>query len=82
MDINTLLSALRDERNRLETAIGALEGLHVKSKRGPGKHKSGYPPQRKRQHISAAARKRVSAMMKQRWAERKKKAITKTRKSG
>lgn len=74
MDVQAILLALRDERNRLETAISALEGLRVKAKRGPGRHKGGYPSVAKRRHASAAARKRISEMMKQRWAERKRKA--------
>jgi len=31
-------------------------------------------PKRKRRHMSAASRKRISEMMKQRWAERKRKS--------
>ena len=74
MDIQAILLGLKGDRNRLETAITALEGLRAKSKRGPGRHKGGYPQMKKRRHMSVAARKRISEVMKQRWAERKKKA--------
>jgi hypothetical protein len=75
VDISALLLELRDERNRLDNAISALEGLRVKSKRGPGRRTTAYlTVATKRRHMSAASRKRLSAMMKQRWAEKKKKA--------
>jgi hypothetical protein len=75
MDISALLFGLRDERNRLDNAISALEGLSVKSKRGPGRRKGGYPTvAAKRRHMSAASGRHLSAMMKQKWTERKKKA--------
>lgn len=74
MDIERILSDLKGERERIDTAIRALEG--GKSGRGPGRPAgSGYG--KKRRTMSAAARKRISEMMKLRWAERKKKAKAK-----
>jgi hypothetical protein len=76
MDINSVLSDLRRERERIDQAISALEGLGATAPRrrgrpvGSGKSAAGRP----RRHMSAAARKRISEMMKQRWAERKKKS--------
>ena len=76
MDIQTVLADLRRERARLDAAIEALQGLGSGRKRGPGrpagssKSKSG----RSGRHMSAAARKRISEMMKKRWAERRKAA--------
>ena len=75
MDIQAVLADLKKERARLDAAIDALEGLGSGRKRGPGrpagsgKSKGGGP-----RHMSAAARKRISDMMKKRWAERKKAA--------
>jgi len=79
MDIQNILADLKRERDRLNSAIAALEG--------PGPRRRGRPAgsgaasstasasasKRPRRHMSAAARKRISDMMKQRWAERKRK---------
>jgi len=70
MDIQQILSDLRNERERIDAAIRALEGG---GKRGPGRPVGSG---RKRRTMSPAARKRISEMMKIRWAERKKKAKT------
>ena len=68
MDIQSLVSELRAERNRLDLAISALEGLTSSAAR------RGRPPKAasaggKRRTMSPAARKRISAAMKQRWAK-------------
>jgi hypothetical protein len=76
MDIQNILSDLKRERDRLDRAISALEGT------APGQRRRGRPAGSRnvataaaprRRHMSAAARKRISEMMKQRWAERKRK---------
>ena len=68
MDIQNLISELKAERSRLDQAISALEGLTSSAPR------RGRPPKAasaggKRGTMSAAARKRISAAMKQRWAK-------------
>lgn len=68
MDIKQILSDLRGERDRIDAAIRALEG--GRTGRGPGRPAGSG---RKRRTMSASARKRISEMMKLRWAERKKK---------
>jgi hypothetical protein len=72
MDIQSLLAELTKERDRIERAIAALSAIGSGARRGPGRPagKSG----RGRRHMSPAARKRISEMMKKRWAERKRKA--------
>jgi hypothetical protein len=75
MDIQEIVSALREERDRLEQAIAALEGEDGR-RRG---HRAELPEdgrraRRGRRRLSAAAKKRISDMMKKRWAERKKAA--------
>jgi len=75
MDIQSILAQLKTERQRLDTAIAALEGGSSAPRRrgrppGSGASKGTRP----RRHMSPAARKRISEMMKQRWAERKRKA--------
>ena len=69
MDIQKILADLKQEREGLDKAISALEGL------GSGRRRGRLPGSRSevkhaRRHMSAASRKRVSEMMKQRWAER------------
>ena len=73
MDIQSILGDLKKERDRIDRAIAALEGLGSGRRRGRplgSKAVAKHP----RRHMSVAARKRISEMMKQRWAERKKKA--------
>jgi hypothetical protein len=72
MDIQQILTDLKNERERIDSAIRALEG--GKPGRGPGRPVGSG---KKRRTMSAAARKRISEMMKLRWAERKKKAKAK-----
>ena len=72
MDIQALVSDLKVERNRIDQAISALEGLTSLSspRRGrPSKAKTAVPTAgKKRPRMSAAARKRISEAMKKRWA--------------
>lgn len=73
MDIQNILNDLKRERARLDQAIAALEGGGGARRRGRPAG-SGNAKSRPRRHMSAAARKRISDMMKQRWAERKRKS--------
>jgi len=73
MDIQNMVGDLKRERERIDRAIAALEGLGSGRRRGRPVG-SVSAAKRPRRHMSAAARKRISEMMKQRWAERKKKA--------
>jgi hypothetical protein len=73
MDTRQILTDLRTERNRIDQAISALESLAgiasapAKATSSPARH--GGP-----RTMSADARRRISIRMKERWAERKKKA--------
>jgi len=74
MDTNRILAELRTERERIERAIAAIEGLN-----STGYQRAGRPPragatQKGRRHLSAAARRKLSRLLKQRWAEGKMKA--------
>lgn len=62
MNIERIIADLRSERDRLERAIAALEGGH---------RYSASTPSRRRRHMSAAARARISKAMKARWASGK-----------
>ena len=67
MDTQQIISELEAERDRLEQAISALRGsLHGRRGSPAGRGR------RPRRHLSAAAKRRISEMMKKRWAERKK----------
>ncbi len=74
MDIQSLLAELTRERDRIDKAISALSGLGSGSGRRPGRPVGSGKSTGKRRHMSAASRKRISEMMKKRWAERKRKA--------
>ncbi len=78
MDIQNILGDLKKERERIDRAIAALEGLGSTGPRRRGRPvgsgKSTTTSGRPKRHMSPAARKRISEMMKQRWAERKKKS--------
>ena len=81
MDIQNLLAELRAEFSRINHAIAALEGLFSSEpRRGrPPKSKktAALAPTKKRRTISAAARRRISKAMKQRWAKWKGKSAPK-----
>lgn len=70
MKTNDILSTLRGERDRIDRAIGILEGIARGDKGG-----SGGTGRRKREKLSAAAKRRISAGMRASWAARKKKKI-------
>ena len=64
MDTQQIITELEAERDRLEQAISALRGsLHARRAAGRGR--------RGRRRLSVAAKRRISEMMKKRWAERK-----------
>jgi hypothetical protein len=65
LNTGDILEQLKEERDRLQQAIRALEGLGGTS--GKTKGRKG------RRHMSAEARARIGAAMKKRWAERKRK---------
>ena len=66
MDLRDIIAQLHAERARLDQAIAALEGSTPRRGRPPKAVTGG-----KRRAMSAAARKRISAAMKARWAVRK-----------
>ncbi|HWF04964.1 MAG TPA: hypothetical protein VHA06_14840 [Candidatus Angelobacter sp.] len=70
MDTQQIISELESERDRLEQAISALRGS-LGSRRGVAPAGTG---RRGRRRLSAAAKRRISEMMKKRWAERKRAA--------
>jgi len=68
LDTQSILAALESQLESIDQAIAALRGGKTATAgQHPGNGKKG-------RRLSAAARKRISAGMKRRWAERKKKA--------
>ena len=80
MDIQNILSELKAEFSRINHAIAALEGLFSSARSRPPKSKTAAPS-KKRRTMSAAARKRISEAMKQRWAQRQNKGTTTSKKA-
>jgi hypothetical protein len=74
MEIRVIVAELKKERDRLDRAIAALDGGAV-SANGTAAAHTRRTAGRKRtgSHLTAAGRKRLSEMMKKRWAERRKK---------
>jgi len=71
MDINRILAELRVERDRIDKAISTLEAVN-----SPGRRRVGRPPKvarktPRRGGMSAAARRKLSRLLKQRWAQGK-----------
>ncbi len=65
MDTQSIVSELEAERERLDTAISALQGSRYDKPRGKGR--------RGRRTMSAEARRKISLAQKKRWAAQKKK---------
>jgi len=80
VDLQQIVAELRAERDRLDKAIVALNSVSSQPKRGrPPKaaQKSARPKRRRR--LSAATRKKLSRLLKQRWAQGKMKPRAKAR---
>lgn len=78
MDTKRILSELQAEREKLDAAISALEAVSsTTGSRGPGR-----PPRTaggRRGRLSAAARRKLSRLLKQRWAQGKMRSGTRAR---
>jgi hypothetical protein len=79
MDLKSVLEQLQSERDRVNQAIAALEilqGISSAPRRGrppknPARFGGSVVAMPKKRTMSPAARKRISEMMKKRWAERR-----------
>ena len=72
MNLENILAELRSQRARIDQAISALQGSggYSAPRRGrPTKSQTAPATRQKRRTMSAAARKRISEAMKQRWAK-------------
>jgi hypothetical protein len=78
VDLRKVVSELKQERDRLNRAIAALEGIEVAAAvttkgPSPAAKKAKQAKQAKKHNITPEGRKRLSEMMKKRWAERRRK---------
>ena len=71
MNTNRILADLRAERQRIERAIAAIEGLDSTGRRKMGRPAKAAATRRRRGRMSAAARRKLSRLLKQRWAQGK-----------
>jgi hypothetical protein len=74
MDMKSVLNALHAERQRIDKVISAIEQLTSKSHgtwTGGGRKSNAPGVRRVRRRISAAGRKRLSELLKKRWASGK-----------
>jgi hypothetical protein len=74
MDTRTILADLKAELNRLNQAIAALESLDGTATATSTPAAKAAPSQAKKRGLTPAGRRRLSAMMKARWAARRKAA--------
>jgi hypothetical protein len=78
LDLDRIVAELRAEMDRIGRAIGLLEAQAPRARRGrppksasaAGSASAGKP---RRRGLTPAGRKRLSELMKKRWAERRKK---------
>jgi hypothetical protein len=78
VDTQRIVSELKAERNRLDKAIAVLDGANrtpTTVAKGATSRKGAQAP-RKRHGLTAAGRKRLSMLMKKRWAEKRKKRLS------
>jgi hypothetical protein len=73
LDIDKIIGELEQERDRIERAIASLKGsgISASAQKAAPRNKRSAP--HRGSGMSRAARKRLSLLMKKRWAERRKK---------
>jgi len=79
VETNRILAELRAERDRIDRAIAAIEGLNSTGRRRAGRPPRAAAIRRRRGRMSAAARRKMSRLLKQRWAQGKMKPGAKAR---
>lgn len=75
MNVSTILSHLKSERDRIDAAITALESIGPqRGSHGSGRGRRAVNGAHKGRRMSAVARKRMSEARRKWWAERRKAA--------
>jgi len=78
--LQQIVAVLTAERNLLDRAIAALNGISTQPRRGrPPKAVQTSARPKRRRRMSAAARRKLSRLLKQRWAQGKMKLRAKAR---
>jgi len=80
VNLQQIVAELKAERDQIDSAIAALNGISAPRRRGrpPKSFQTSAKPKRRRR-LSAAARRKMSRLMKQRWAQGKMKPRAKAR---
>jgi hypothetical protein len=73
MDLVAIVSELKKERDRLNRAIAALEGIDGARTDSRKPATPTLVKARRSRHLTAEGRKKLSEMMKKRWADRRRK---------
>jgi hypothetical protein len=79
LDTQRIVSELKAERNRLDRAIAVLDGpgsTRAAASISDSSRNAAQAP-KKHRRLTAAGRKRLSMLMKKRWAEKRKKSGSK-----
>jgi hypothetical protein len=71
MDTNRILAELRAERDRIDHAISAIKAVNSTGRRRAGRPPGAAAIRSRRGRMSAAARRKLSRLLKQRWAQGK-----------
>ena len=74
MNLKQVLAQLIAQRSRLDDAIVALQKLSNENSTASSAALATFNGRRRRRRMSPEAKKRISEMMKKRWAERKRAA--------
>jgi hypothetical protein len=73
LDLDKIMRELEEERDRVSQAIALLKGTNSSTAARRGMPVTGTALKPRRGGMSAAGRKRLSELMKKRWAERRRK---------
>jgi len=72
VNIQQIVAELKAERDRLDRAIAAVNNISTRPRRGrPPKTAQSSARSKRRRHMSAAGRRKLSRLLKQRWAQGK-----------
>jgi len=79
MDTKRILAELRANRDKIDAAISAIEGLKATGRKRVGRPSKVAATRRRRGRMSASARRKLSRLLKQRWAQGKMKRRAKAK---
>jgi hypothetical protein len=71
VNIEQIIAELKAERAHIDRAISALEAVSSTGRRRAGRPPRAAQKPRRRSRMSAAARRKLSRLLKQRWAQGK-----------